>query len=222
MRNRIVAVPSAVGVAFRGDVLRRSCGVGRNGRWRWRFGLRRYGRLAGWHRFTRIRTQPEGDDNEHCESERPDNPENHRAWGSVHRFAEWWSFRCHRGAVKRPSARITEVLEVLAARRDKRVARVETLRCDRISTPITQLGFRWTVDAFVYDPQVVQRVGQVGVKGPELCFLKRSRLTQFQLGGNVIAAGCGLIRRFDDRSKFVRLGHGVRPASVRMSPAAPL
>jgi hypothetical protein len=78
------------------------------------------------------------------------------------------------------------------------MAWLEGRRGNRVRTPITELGFSRAVGALVYHPEVVQRVGQVGVEGSELCLLKRSRLTQFQLGGDVIAARCGLIRRFDN------------------------
>jgi hypothetical protein len=78
------------------------------------------------------------------------------------------------------------------------VARLESGCGDRVRAPVTQLGFGRTVGTLVYDSEVVQRVGEVSVKRAELCLLKRSRLTQFQLGGDIVAAGCGLIRRFDN------------------------
>ena len=95
-------------------------------------------------------------------------------------------------------------------------------RRDCVGAPITQLGFGRAVGSLVYDAEVVQCVGKIRMDWPELCLLKSGSLTQVQLGGDIVAGGRRLLRGFDNRAKFARLGHEVSSVGAGESPAAPL
>ena len=116
----------------------------------------------------------------------------------------WWRGR----KVHRLAARGTEILEVLPARGDERMIGRQGGRGNRARAPEKLLGVGVLPGDLAHDPEVIERVREIGMERSDARLLQRRHLAKQPFGGRVVAGRGGLFRRLDDGLKFLRVRHG--------------
>ena len=113
---------------------------------------------------------------------------------SIEHLRRYSNYLAPRSGLMQPA----ELLKVPAARGDELVIGRKSLRGDRVRAPEGALGLVELADALADDAQIVQRVGEVGVRGPERAFLQRRRLAKIPCRRGEIVRRCGLFRSGHD------------------------